>query len=86
MQAWKSSSPEAGTARRRMPHGLVTSPPVASIMDPGIVSVVPLGLPNLPPGMRIRTRTTPPKWRVTAGPMSPADRVAFRSTSGRVRG
>ena len=86
VQAWKTFfTGGAGSAvgAEADAHGLVTSPPVASVVDPGIVSVVPLGLPNIPTCMYAHQNTDyASKWRVTAGANVVADRVAFQINFG----
>jgi len=64
-------------------HGLVTSPPVASIIDPGISSVVPLGLPNIPNYSYPHQNTDyASKWRVTVSANVVAGSAAFQISFG----
>ncbi|MGC4047569.1 MAG: hypothetical protein QM758_27560 [Armatimonas sp.] len=65
------------------PHDLVTSPPVATIIDPGIISVVPFGLPELPPYPYAHQNTDrASKWRATVGSGVTGGRGAFQVTFG----
>ena len=74
---------EAGNAAEADVHGLVTSPPVATIIDPGIASVVPLGLPNIPTCSYAHQNTDfASKWRVTLGANVAAGSAAFQITFG----
>ena len=84
LQAWKSFfTGETGSATLSDAHGLVTSPPVASIIDPGIASVVPLGLPNIPTCSYAHQNTDyASKWRVTLGANVAAGSAAFQITFG----
>ena len=84
LQAWKSffTGQPGGTAPAD-DHGLVTSPPVASIIDPGIASVVPLGLPNIPNYSYAHQNTDyASKWRVTVSANVAAGSAAFQITFG----
>jgi hypothetical protein len=84
LQAWKSFfAGRIGGAADADGHGLVTSPPVASIIDPGITSVVPLGLPNIPTYSYAHQNTDyVSKWRVTVGANVAAGSSAFQITFG----
>ena len=65
------------------PHDLVTSPPVASVIDPGITSVVPLGLPNVQGHQYAHQNTDKvSKWRVTVGRGVSAGSTAFQVAFG----
>jgi len=84
LQTWKSFfAGGVGGATQEDAHGLVTSPPVASIIDPGIASVVPLGLPSIPTCSYAHQNTDyASKWRVTVGANVVAGSAAFQITFG----
>ena len=84
LQAWKSFfAGGVGGATEADTHGLVTSPPAVSIIDPGIASVVPLGLPNIPTCSYAHQNTDyASKWRVTMGANVAAGSAAFQITFG----
>ena len=93
VQAWKSffavgaEGPGSSAGDNGTPevdaHGLVTSPPIASVIDPGITSVVPLGLPNLLAYPYAHQNTdNVSKWRVTLGNNISAGSTAFQVTFG----
>ncbi len=84
LQAWKSFfSGSIGGPTESDAHGSVTSPPVVNLIDPGLVSVVPLGLPHLPTyGYAHQNTDYVSKWRVTVGANVVADRVAFQISFG----
>jgi hypothetical protein len=84
VQAWKGLfAGGASGVHEADSHGLVTSPPVASIIDPGIASIVPLGLPNIPTCSYAHQNTdSASKWRVTLGANVAAGSVAFQITFG----
>ena len=93
-EAWKSLfTGEAGSAGSGAgdpipapevnPHGLVTSPPVANAVDPGIASVVPLGLPNIPTCQYAHQNTDyASKWRVTVSGNLAAGSTVFQVSFG----
>jgi hypothetical protein len=90
VQAWKSffagGAGGAGGATgtpETDPHGLVTSPPVANVVDPGITSVVPLGLPSIPALQYAHQNTDrASKWRVFVGAGVAVGGTAFQVTFG----
>ena len=92
VQAWKSffASGVAGAGSAGTDgvddadaHGLVSSPPIANAVDPGISSVIPLGLPNLPTAQYTHQNTDKAsKWRVTFGADLAGGSTAFQITFG----
>jgi hypothetical protein len=84
VQVWKSLFSGAGAeAPEADTHGLVSSPPVAVVLDPGIVSVLPLGLPNIPTCSYAHQNTDyASKWRVAVGANVAAGSAAFQITFG----
>ena len=84
LQALKSFfSGGAAATLQEDAHELVASLFVASIIDPGIASVVPLGLPNIPTCSYAHQNTDyASKWRVTLGANVAAGSAAFQITFG----
>lgn len=73
----------AGGTSAADPHRLVTSPPVAQVVDPGIASVVPLGQPELVNYPYAHQNTdSASKWRVTMTANVTAGATAFQVTFG----
>lgn len=67
------------------PHRLTTRPPVAQGIDPNLVSVVPLGQPELPGYPYAHQNTdSASKWRVTMGTNAAVGATVFQVTFGSV--
>ena len=88
VEMWKrlfggSAGGAAGGTSVVDPHRLVTSPPVAQVVDPGIASVVPLGQPELVNYPYAHQNTDyASKWRVTLSASVAAGATAFQVTFG----
>lgn len=83
-EAWKrhltcGPGGAAGGTSAADPHRLVTSPPMAQVVDPGIASVMPLGQPELVNYPYAHQNTDyASKWRVSLGANVPAGATAFQ--------
>lgn len=86
VEAWKhlfSSGKTSGGTSGTDPHRLITSPPMAQVVDPGIASVVPLGQPELVNYPYAHQNTDcASKWRVTLSANVAAGATAFQVTFG----
>lgn len=84
-QAWKTlfTRGESGDGCGTDLHRLGTHPPVAQVVDPGIVSVVPLGQPELINYPYAHQNTdAASKWRISLGANVAAGATAFQITFG----